>query len=68
EDILGIKIPYYVIVEMDAFIKLVDEIGGVWFYVPMDMKYDDYTQDLHIDLKQGYQLLDGDQAERTSKI
>ncbi|MDO5555966.1 MAG: LCP family protein [Clostridia bacterium] len=30
----------------------------------MDMKYDDYSQDLHVDLKEGYQKLNGDQVEQ----
>jgi len=63
ENILGIEIPFYVAIEIEAFIKLVDEIGGVWFDVPIDMRYDDYSQDLHIDLRSGYQLLNGQQAE-----
>ena len=34
------------------------------FNVPIDMKYDDPTQDLHIDLKAGVQKLNGDKAEQ----
>ena len=45
-------------------IELVDAIGGVTFNVPIDMVYDDPTQDLHINLKAGEQLLDGDKAEQ----
>ena len=41
-----------------------DAIGGVTFNVPIDMKYDDPTQNLHIDLKAGEQLIDGDKAEQ----
>ena len=44
-------------------IALVDEIGGVEFNVPIDMNYDDSSQDLHIHLKAGQQLLNGEQAE-----
>ncbi len=32
--------------------------------MPIDMKYDDPTQNLHIDLKAGMQLVDGDKAEQ----
>ena len=46
-----------------ALIKLVDAIGGVTFNVPIDMDYDDVTQDLHIHLKAGEQKLNGEQAE-----
>ncbi len=38
--------------------------GGVYFDVPIDMDYDDPTQNLHIHLKKGYQLIDGEKAEQ----
>lgn len=63
-EITGLDIQYYVLVRTEALIKLVDAIGGVEFNVPIDMKYDDPTQDLHIDLKAGLQKLDGDKAEQ----
>lgn len=62
--ITGLDIQYYVVVRTQALIKLVDAIGGVEFNVPIDMKYDDPTQDLHIDLKAGVQMLNGDKAEQ----
>lgn len=63
-EITGLDIQYYVLVRTEALIKLVDAIGGVEFNVPIDMKYDDQTQDLHIDLKAGVQKLNGDKAEQ----
>lgn len=63
EEITGIEINNYLIVDTEALIQLVDAIGGVNFDVPIDMKYDDPTQDLHIDLKAGEQKLSGQQAE-----
>ena len=63
-DITGLGIEYYVVVKTEALIKLVDVIGGVTFNVPIDMDYDDESQDLHIHLKAGEQLLDGDKAEQ----
>ena len=63
-ELTGLDIQYYVIVKTEALIKLVDAIGGVEFDVPIDMKYDDPTQDLHIDLKAGLQKLNGDKAEQ----
>ena len=64
EKITGMDIPYYVVVNNDVVIELVNNIGGVYFDVPIDMNYDDKTQDLHIHLKSGYQKLDGDHAEQ----
>ena len=63
-EITGLNLEYYVIVKTEGFIKLVDAIGGVTFDVPIDMDYDDTSQDLHIHLKAGVQELDGDKAEQ----
>ena len=62
-EITGLDIEYYVVVKTEALIKLVDAIGGVTFNVPIDMNYDDTSQNLHIHLKAGEQKLNGDQAE-----
>ncbi len=64
EDYLGIEIEYYALVDLDVLHDLVDAMGGVYFDVPRDMKYDDYAGDLHINLTAGYQLLDADEAEQ----
>lgn len=63
EDILDLEIDNYIVVDTNVLKQVVDAIGGVEFDVPIDMKYDDYSQDLHIDLKAGYQKLNGQQAE-----
>lgn len=61
--ITGLDIQYYIVIETEALVELVDAIGGVTFDVPIDMDYDDPTQDLHIHLKAGEQKLTGKQAE-----
>ena len=63
-NLTGIEVKNYVAVDTAGFKELVDTIGGVTFNVPMDMKYDSYSQGLHIDLKAGEQVLDGDKAEQ----
>lgn len=63
-DITGFDINYYVLVRTEALIKLVDAIGGVEFNVPINMKYDDPTQNLHINLKAGTQIINGEKAEQ----
>ena len=68
EKITGLDLEYYVTVDTKAWVELVDAIGGVWFDVPIDMKYDDSSQDLYIDLKAGYQLLDGKHAEHVVRF
>ncbi|WP_255374023.1 LCP family protein [Cohnella sp. OV330] len=63
-ELTGLDIQYYVYADFQGFIKLVDAIGGVDFYVEKDMKYTS-AADKHlydIDLKQGQQHLDGDHA------
>ena len=61
--ITGLDIKNYVTINNDALIKLVDIVGGVEFDVPIDMNYDDRTQNLHIHLKKGLQMIDGKKAE-----
>ncbi|MBR4057277.1 MAG: LCP family protein [Oscillospiraceae bacterium] len=52
----------YAIVDMEAFVKIVDCIGGVDYDVPIDMHEYIPDQDFLIDLNQGYQHLDGEKA------
>jgi LCP family protein required for cell wall assembly len=64
----NIAIDRYVRVTTDAFRELVDLIGGVEVYVPERMSYVDNTQNLHIDLEQGWQTLNGNQAEQFARF
>ncbi|MBR2290253.1 MAG: LCP family protein [Clostridia bacterium] len=59
----GLNIEYYIKIDNNTLIKLVDIIGGAQFDVPIDMNYDDKTQNLHIHLKKGLQMIDGKKAE-----
>ena len=63
-DALGVKIHYFVVLKLDFFRALVDDIGGVEVEIPIDMTYDDPTQGLHINLKKGKRHLDGMAAEQ----
>lgn len=67
-NLTDIDVRYYVMVDTKALRALVDEIGGVTFDVPIDMKYDDNGQNLHINLKAGVQKLDGDKAEQVVRF
>jgi len=60
--LVGFTPDFYVKVDLSMFVKLVDLIGGVEFDVPQDMDYDDSYQNLHIHLKKGVQVLDGEKA------
>ena len=61
-DILGFTPDVYAAVDLEAFVQLVDAIGGVDYDVPVDMHYSDPTQDLYINLDAGMQHLTGEQA------
>jgi LCP family protein required for cell wall assembly len=61
-DMLGVPVDYYVSVDLDAFKAIVKAIGGVTFTVPINMDYDDPTQNLHIHLKKGTQKLSAEDA------
>ena len=63
-ELTGLDIKYYMVIDNQALIKLVDVIGGVEFNVPINMKYDDPSQKIHINLKQGLQTINGDKAEQ----
>ena len=58
----GAPIDRYIRINVQGIEKLVDALGGVTVYVPKDMKYQDDSQHLYINLKAGKQHLNGDQA------
>ncbi len=58
----GVNIDRYVRVNVQGVEKLIDALGGVTVNVPKDMKYNDFSQHLYIDLKKGIQHLDGDKS------
>lgn len=61
-DILGYKLDFFVLVDLDAFVTLVDEVGGIYYDVPRNMNYDDDAQNLHIHISKGPQTLKGKDA------
>ena len=65
EELLDIQIDYYVKFDLTAFKKVVDAVGGVDFYVPMNMYWDmTDTGGPLINLREGMQHLDGAKAEQ----
>lgn len=63
-ELTGLNVQYYALIQTEALIELVDAIGPIEYNVPIDMDYDDVTQDLHIHLKAGVQQIDGEKAEQ----
>lgn len=62
ENILKIEIPFYVEVNFEGFVKMIDLIGGVTIDVEKDMDYESYLGDVKIHLKKGLQHLNGEKA------
>lgn len=58
----GVGIDRYIRVNVQGVQSLVDALGGVTVFVPQDMKYQDDSQHLYINLKKGKQHLDGNKA------
>ena len=65
--ILGIPIDFYVKVNTRGFVRLVDAVGGVDFNVPVNMNYEDPTQDLYIHFNKGMQWLSGSDALKVAR-
>lgn len=64
QELTSIEVQHYVVFDTKLLRKVVDEIGGVTFDVPINMDYDDPYQNLYIHLKKGTQTLSGKQAEQ----
>ena len=67
-NMLGIPIDGYINVNIKGFITLVDYLGGVDFYVPCSMDYDDPFQNLSIHYKEGQYKLGGQQAMEVARF
>lgn len=62
-DLLGdVSIDRYVRINVQGVEKLIDALGGVTVNVPKEMRYQDDSQHLYINLQPGEQKLDGDKA------
>lgn len=63
EDMFHISIPYYIVVDEEAFKKTYNMLGDQQFYVEKDMEHVDSDSGVKdIDLRRGYQNLDADRA------
>jgi LCP family protein required for cell wall assembly len=66
--VVGFRPDFTAFVDFNGFVKLVDAIGGVDFEVPMDLKYNDPGQNLHIDIKKGLRHLNGEDALKVARF
>ena len=64
ENLLGININYMVKIDYNAFVELIDALGGVTMEIDQNMIYDDDGQNLHINFKAGETVkMDGQKAQ-----
>lgn len=61
-NLLKVPIHYYALANWKGFIDVVNLIGGVDLYVDRDMHYEDPYANLVIDIKHGFQHMDGETA------
>lgn len=62
ENFLEVSIDHYITIKEKAAENVVNALGGLELDVEKDMDYDDNWGNLHIHLKKGPQLLNGEQA------
>lgn len=63
EKLLGVPVDYYVRLNFNAFVEIVDILGGIEIDVPFDIvEQDSQRRRNQIHLEKGLQLLDGEQA------
>jgi len=60
---LGVRLDYFVVIDLDAVQSLVDAVGGVDLVLPEALSYSDPEQNLSIDLPKGAVHLNGERAE-----
>lgn len=68
EGIVGFRPDNYIMVDTGCFIDVIDAMGGLYFDVPQDMEYEDFSDHdkdgifeyvFQINVEKGYQLLNG---------
>ena len=62
KDFLGVEPDYYLLVNFKGFENAIDSIGGLKIDVDKQLDYDDDWGNLHIHLKPGEKVLNGNQA------
>ncbi|QRN49475.1 LCP family protein [Macrococcoides bohemicum] len=62
ETIFNVPVDYYARVNMQAFVDIVDELGGIEFNVPFDINEPTKLDKGRIKVKKGKQLINGDEA------
>lgn len=64
KQLTAIDINYYFVLTIETVRSIIDYLDGVYYNLPVDLYYQDPTQNLYINLKAGFQLFDGAKAEQ----
>lgn len=67
-NLLGIPIDFYITIDINGFVKLIDTVGGIDFNIPVHMSYDDPIQNLSIHFEPGVQHLNGMDALKVCRL
>lgn len=62
--LIGVSIHQYVAMDIDDLAAMLDILGGIDIYVEHDMDYADPEKGLDIHIRQGFQHIDGSQAQK----
>lgn len=62
EQVVGFEIDCYAMIDLDAFIEVIDAVGGIDYYVDEPIYYDDVWQNMFIYYPVGMAHLDGEKA------
>jgi LCP family protein required for cell wall assembly len=68
ESLLGVPVDYYALVDFNAFIRFIDEIGGVKINIPEKIKVDPLGDNNTRTLKPGIQTLPGSLALAYARV
>ena len=62
EELVGFEIDCYALINLDAFVEVIDAVGGIDYYFDEPLFYDDVWQDMYIDYPAGEAHLSGIEA------
>ncbi|MDR1688588.1 MAG: LCP family protein [Clostridiales bacterium] len=67
KSIIGFAPDFYILINIETFVKIIDAVGGIEVNIPYDLNYDDPTDGLHIHIKKGFQTLYGEDAVKFAR-
>lgn len=62
EELIGFELDCYALIDLDAFVEIIDAVGGIDYYFDEPLFYDDIWQDMYIDYPAGWAHLSGLEA------